>query len=75
MNLLRLELQSGILGGFSQELRFVIGTECVCIHRLCMRVHIFNLVLQGLRAFLPKAELLNRVNNFTELKQNVSQNS
>jgi small subunit ribosomal protein S1 len=28
--------------------------------------------LQGLRAFLPKAELLNRVHNFTELKENVS---
>lgn len=27
---------------------------------------------QGLRAFLPKAELLNRVNNFSELKENVS---
>ncbi|PKI62373.1 hypothetical protein CRG98_017179 [Punica granatum] len=27
--------------------------------------------IEGLRAFLPKAELLNRVNNFTELKENV----
>ncbi|PIN04404.1 hypothetical protein CDL12_23052 [Handroanthus impetiginosus] len=27
--------------------------------------------IEGLRAFLPKAELLNRVNNYTELKQNV----
>lgn len=31
-----------------------------------------KLVLQGLRAFLPKAELLKRVNSFTELKENVS---
>lgn len=31
-----------------------------------------NIVLQGLRAFLPKAELLNRVNSFRELKENVS---
>lgn len=28
-------------------------------------------VVQGLRAFLPKAELMNRVNNYTELKENV----
>lgn len=28
-------------------------------------------VVQGLRAFLPKAELINRVNNYTELKENV----
>ncbi|OVA08120.1 Ribosomal protein S1 [Macleaya cordata] len=27
--------------------------------------------IEGLRAFLPKAELMNRVNNFTDLKQNV----
>ncbi|KAF5735328.1 hypothetical protein HS088_TW15G00830 [Tripterygium wilfordii] len=27
--------------------------------------------IEGLRAFLPKAELVNRVNNFTELKQNI----
>ncbi|KAK3018382.1 hypothetical protein RJ639_003972, partial [Escallonia herrerae] len=27
--------------------------------------------IEGLRAFLPKAELINRINNFTELKQNV----
>ncbi|XP_040997023.1 protein PIGMENT DEFECTIVE 338, chloroplastic isoform X1 [Juglans microcarpa x Juglans regia] len=27
--------------------------------------------IEGLRAFLPKAELLNRVNNFSELKENV----
>lgn len=27
--------------------------------------------IEGLRAFLPKAELTNRVNNFTELKENV----
>ncbi|KAJ0025436.1 hypothetical protein Pint_07867 [Pistacia integerrima] len=27
--------------------------------------------IEGLRAFLPKAELLNRVNSFTELKENV----
>lgn len=27
--------------------------------------------VEGLRAFLPKAELVNRVNNFTELKENV----
>ncbi|KAK4860166.1 hypothetical protein QYF36_018499 [Acer negundo] len=27
--------------------------------------------IEGLRAFLPKAELLNRVNNFTDLKENV----
>ncbi|KAG5246132.1 protein PIGMENT DEFECTIVE [Salix suchowensis] len=27
--------------------------------------------IEGLRAFLPKAELLNRVNNFKELKENV----
>ncbi|XP_030550979.1 protein PIGMENT DEFECTIVE 338, chloroplastic isoform X1 [Rhodamnia argentea] len=27
--------------------------------------------IEGLRAFLPKAELLNRVNNFTKLKENV----
>ncbi|GMH00944.1 hypothetical protein Nepgr_002783 [Nepenthes gracilis] len=27
--------------------------------------------IEGLRAFLPKAELVNRVNNFTELKENV----
>ncbi|KAG6402422.1 hypothetical protein SASPL_134615 [Salvia splendens] len=27
--------------------------------------------LEGLRAFLPKAELINRVNNYTELKENV----
>lgn len=27
--------------------------------------------MQGLRAFLPKAELMNRVNNYTELKENV----
>ncbi|KAL6509833.1 hypothetical protein OROGR_022321 [Orobanche gracilis] len=27
--------------------------------------------IEGLRAFLPKAELMNRVNNFTELKENV----
>ncbi|KAK7277380.1 hypothetical protein RIF29_18531 [Crotalaria pallida] len=28
--------------------------------------------IEGLRAFLPKAELMKRVNNFTELKENVS---
>uniref|UniRef100_A0A2N9IMU4 S1 motif domain-containing protein n=1 Tax=Fagus sylvatica TaxID=28930 RepID=A0A2N9IMU4_FAGSY len=28
--------------------------------------------IEGLRAFLPKAELMNRVNNFAELKENVS---
>ncbi|GAY39718.1 hypothetical protein CUMW_046620 [Citrus unshiu] len=28
--------------------------------------------IEGLRAFLPKAELLSRVNNFTELKEKVS---
>lgn len=33
-----------------------------------------NVVLQGLRAFLPKAELMNRVNSYTELKENVSWN-
>ncbi|XP_057794655.1 protein PIGMENT DEFECTIVE 338, chloroplastic [Salvia miltiorrhiza] len=27
--------------------------------------------IEGLRAFLPKAELINRVNNYTELKENV----
>lgn len=27
--------------------------------------------IEGLRAFLPKAELMNRANNFTELKENV----
>ncbi|KAK6940065.1 S1 domain [Dillenia turbinata] len=27
--------------------------------------------IEGLRAFLPKAELMNRVNSFTELKENV----
>lgn len=27
--------------------------------------------IEGLRAFLPKAELMNRVNNFAELKENV----
>ncbi|XP_050367033.1 protein PIGMENT DEFECTIVE 338, chloroplastic [Argentina anserina] len=27
--------------------------------------------IEGLRAFLPKAELMSRVNNFTELKENV----
>lgn len=27
--------------------------------------------IEGLRAFLPKAELMNKVNNFTELKENV----
>nr|GMD88737.1 30S ribosomal protein S1, chloroplastic [Ipomoea batatas] len=27
--------------------------------------------IEGLRAFLPKAELLNRVNSFRELKENV----
>ncbi|KAK4777916.1 hypothetical protein SAY87_018103 [Trapa incisa] len=27
--------------------------------------------IEGLRAFLPKVELLNRVNNYTELKENV----
>ncbi|KAI7729133.1 hypothetical protein M8C21_033182 [Ambrosia artemisiifolia] len=27
--------------------------------------------IEGLRAFLPKVELVNRVNNFTELKENV----
>ncbi|KAL2467946.1 Nucleic acid-binding proteins superfamily [Forsythia ovata] len=27
--------------------------------------------IEGLRAFLPKAELMNRVNNFTQLKENV----
>ncbi|KAM7511279.1 hypothetical protein LguiB_010154 [Lonicera macranthoides] len=27
--------------------------------------------IEGLRAFLPKAELINRVNSFTELKENV----
>lgn len=31
-----------------------------------------NVVMQGLRAFLPKAELMNRVNSFTDLKENVS---
>lgn len=34
--------------------------------------HFQYLILQGLRAFLPKAELLSRVNNFTELKEKVS---
>lgn len=33
-----------------------------------------NVVMQGLRAFLPKAELMNRVNSYTELKENVSWN-
>ncbi|KAF6135610.1 hypothetical protein GIB67_038899 [Kingdonia uniflora] len=28
--------------------------------------------ITGLRAFIPKAELMNKVNNFTDLKQNVS---
>ncbi|XP_073282635.1 protein PIGMENT DEFECTIVE 338, chloroplastic [Primulina huaijiensis] len=27
--------------------------------------------IEGLRAFIPKAELINRVNNYTELKENV----
>ncbi|KAF6149478.1 hypothetical protein GIB67_011379 [Kingdonia uniflora] len=27
--------------------------------------------IEGLRAFIPKAELMNKVNNFTDLKQNV----
>lgn len=34
--------------------------------------HFLMFTSQGLRAFLPKAELLNRVNSFTELKENVS---
>lgn len=35
----------------------------------------YYLILQGLRAFLPKAELLKRVNNFSELKEKVSYKS
>ncbi|KAG6742225.1 hypothetical protein POTOM_055515 [Populus tomentosa] len=31
--------------------------------------------IEGLRAFLPKAELMNRVNNFKELKENVKCNT
>lgn len=31
-----------------------------------------NSDLQGLRAFVPKAELVTRVNSFTDLKENVS---
>jgi len=38
-------------------------------------INFWNLLFQGLRAFLPKAELLNRVNNFKELKENVSCNT
>jgi hypothetical protein len=34
--------------------------------------HLLMFTLQGLRAFLPKAELSNRVYNFTDLKENVS---
>lgn len=30
-----------------------------------------TLIVQGLRAFLPKTELMGRVNNFTDLKENV----
>lgn len=56
----------------------------VCCHR-CMFVHsmwldvkcllISDFLFQGLQAFLPKAEFLNRANSFTELKENVSSNS
>lgn len=31
-----------------------------------------HVLLQGLRAFLPKTELMRRVNNFSDLKENVS---
>lgn len=41
----------------------------------CLVLTIPNLVLQGLRAFLPKTELINRTNKFTQLKDNVSETS
>jgi len=53
---------------------FCVLVVCKCIACVVM-INFWNLLFQGLRAFLPKAELLNRVNNFKELKENVSCNT
>lgn len=42
---------------------------------ICIVLTILKLVLQGLRAFLPKTELINRTNKYTQLKDNVSETS
>lgn len=55
---------------FLQELRFVFSLFLsLCAFSFFKHKIWFS---QGLRAFLPKGELMNRVNNFTGLKENVS---
>ncbi|KAJ9146073.1 hypothetical protein P3X46_028387 [Hevea brasiliensis] len=50
--------------------RTLSGRPLLSTRRLFRRIA-WHRVRQGLRAFLPKAELMNRVNNFKELKENV----
>ncbi|KAI0496548.1 hypothetical protein KFK09_022868 [Dendrobium nobile] len=50
--------------------RTLSGRPLLSSRRMFRRVA-WHRVRQGLRAFLPKAELMNRVNNFMDLKKNV----
>ena len=63
-------------GGLLTRIEVCLSLVClICVYVLMhfsSCYHFFKFTLQGLRSFLPKAELLNRVNNFTELKENVS---
>ncbi|KAJ6935284.1 hypothetical protein NC652_010333 [Populus alba x Populus x berolinensis] len=56
---------------FSSVGRTLSGRPLLSTRRLFRRLA-WQRVRQGLRAFLPKAELMNRVNNFKELKENNS---
>jgi len=48
-------------------------TRNLCSCGIQVNAYLFlNLYGQGLRAFLPKAELVKRATSFTELKENVS---
>lgn len=47
----------------------------ISIYLSCLKTKddITRCLLQGLRAFLPKIELMNRVNKYADLKNSVSQ--
>lgn len=47
-----------------------MSLACSCCPPVSI-ITLCTLIVQGLRAFLPKTELMGRVNNFTDLKENV----
>lgn len=61
------------------EVCFCFVFFCFFNHPVIWSIRLWSRILltsfQGLRAFLPKAELMGRVNTFTDLKENVSYNS